>query len=132
MPLPDEHTGMMNGLGHSRLEHKGLKAALKKVLDSEGQHIIELVLAFIQKAIPIHPTEKGLAFKDSAGILFIKGEEIPSIVSDAAQCVLHPPQLPLAPQPILPNKLQLSIQSLLLIRPARLLERLTICIKIGH
>lgn len=132
MPLSDEHAGMMDRLGHSSLEHKGLQATFKKVLHGEGQHIIKLVLALIQQAVPIHPTKKGLAFKDSAGILLIEGEKIPSIVSDATQRVLHPPQLPLAPEPILSNKLQLCIQSLLLIRPTRLLECLTIYIKIDH
>ena len=132
MPLSDEHTGVMNRLGHSSLEHKSLKAAFEKVLHSEGQHVIKLVLAFIQKPIPVHPAKKGLTFKDPPGILLIKGEKVPSIVSDATQSILHPPKLPLAPEPILSNKLELRIQSLLLIRPARLLKCLTIYNKIGH
>ncbi|KAK6115296.1 hypothetical protein DH2020_007565 [Rehmannia glutinosa] len=39
VPLPDEHTSMVNRLGHSSLEYKSLKTAFKKVLHSEGQHI---------------------------------------------------------------------------------------------
>lgn len=126
MLLPNEHSSMVDGLGHSRLEDKCLKTALKEVLHSQGQHIIKLVLTLIQKPIPIHPSEKSLTLKDSTRVLLIKGQKHPCIVTNTAKSILNPPQLSLASQPILSHKPQLSIQPLLLIWAARLLKGLPI------
>ncbi len=116
----------MNRLGHTRLEHKGLQPALKEVLHSQSQDIIKLVLALIQKSIPIHSSQKGFTLKDSARILLIQSEKFPGSITDAAQSILNPPQLPLTSEPILSHKLQLVVQSLLLIWTTRLLEGLPI------
>ena len=126
MPLPNKHTSMVNRLGHTRLEHKGLKPALKKVLHGQGQDIIKLVLALIQKSIPVHPTQKGITLKDPTRILFIKSKKLPRSIADAAQSILNPPQLPLTSEPIFSHKPQLMVQSLLLIWTTRLLESLPI------
>ena len=115
MPLLDEHSGMMDGLCHTSLKHKCLEAALKKVLHSQCQDVIELVLTLLQKPITVHPSEQSFTLKDSAGILLIKGKKHPSSITDAAQGILNPPQFPLAPKPVFSHKLQLSIQTLLLI-----------------
>ena len=41
MPLPDEDTSVVNGLGQAALEDLGLETALQEVLDLEGQDVIE-------------------------------------------------------------------------------------------
>ena len=91
MLLPDEHSSVVDRFCHSRLEHKGLETTLKEILDSKCQDIIELVLAFIQKTIPVHPPKQGLSLKNSSWILFIKRQKHPGIVSDSAQCILNTP-----------------------------------------
>lgn len=126
MPLPDEHTGMMNGLCQTLLKHNCLQATLKEILHSQSQNIIKLVLTLLQKPITVHPPEKRLTLKDPTGVLLVKGQKHPCIVTDSAQGILNPPELSLATQPILSHQLQLSIQTLLLIRTTRLLERLAI------
>lgn len=126
MPLPYEHTSMVNRLGHTSLEHKCLQPTLKKALNSQCQDIIKLVLVLFQQTIPIHSSQKGLTLKDSAGIFLIQSEKHSSIITDAAQSILNPPQLPLASEPIFPYKLQLSIQTLLLIWSTWFLESLPI------
>lgn len=107
--LPDEHTGMVDGLSHTGLEDEGLEAALEKVLDSKRQHVIELVLALIQQAIPVHPPQQGLALENPTWILLIQRQKHSGIVSDPAQSILNPPQLPFAPQPILSHELQFRV-----------------------
>lgn len=124
--LPNENSGMVNRLCHTRLENKCLQTALKEVLNSQCQDIIKLVLTLIQKPVAVHPTEKSLTLKDTAGVLLIEGQKHPSIVTDTAQCILNSPQLPLAMKSILTNEFQLSIQTLLLIGTTGLLECLPI------
>jgi hypothetical protein len=125
--LPDEYTSMVNGFCHAILEDNGLEATLQEVLNSESKNIIELVLALTKETIAVHAAQKSLALKDTARVLLIKGEQLPRSITDAAEGILHTPELTLAPEAILTNKLQLGIKSLLLIRTPWLLEGLTIC-----
>lgn len=127
MSLPDKNPSMVNRLGHARLEHQSLKASLKKVLHSQRQNIIELVLTLIQKPISVHSSKKGLSLKNSTRVLLIEGEKHPCIVSDAAQYVLNPPQLSFTSETVFSHQLQLSIETLLFIRTPRFLKCLTIC-----
>jgi len=127
--LPDEHTSMMDGLCHAILEDNCLKATLKEVLNSERKNVIKFVLALTEETVAVHAAQECLTLKDTAGILFIKGEKLPSGIPDAAEGILHTPQLALAPQAVLTYQLQLSIKALLLIRTPWLLESFTICIK---
>ena len=118
---------MMDGLCHAILEDNGLEAALKEVLNSERKNVIKFVLALTEETVAVHAAQECLTLKDTAGILFIKGEKLPSGIPDAAEGILHTPQLTLAPQAILTYQLQLSIKALLLIRTPWLLESLPIC-----
>jgi hypothetical protein len=124
--LLDQDTGVMNGFGHARLKHKSLEASLQEVLHGESQHIIELVLAFIEKTIPVHASQQSLSLEDTTSVLLIQGQQHTSIVADTAQSVLHPPKLTLVAETILSDQLQLSIETLLLEGPARLLKSLPI------
>lgn len=74
MPLPDEDSGVVDGLGHARLENEGLEAAFEKVLDGESQHVIKLVLSLIEKSVTEHSSEKGFTLEDTARVLLIKGQ----------------------------------------------------------
>lgn len=74
VPLPNEHSGMVDWLCHPRLENKGLKAALKEVLYSQSQDIIKFVLALIKQTIPVHPPQKGFTLKDTTWVLLIQSQ----------------------------------------------------------
>ncbi len=126
MALLDEDTGMMNGLGHARLEYKGLQAALQEVLHRQGKHIIKLVLALVQQTIAIHTSQKSFSLENAPSVLFVQCKQHAGIVPDAAECVLHSPELPLVAESILTNQLQLRIQPFLLEGPARFLESLPV------
>lgn len=117
---------MVDRLGHSRLEHLCLEPALEEVLHGEGQNIIELVLVLVKEPKPVHPAQKGLSLKYPPWVFLVEGEEIPCSITDATQGILDPPELPLAPEPVLPNKLQLRVQTLLLIWTTGFLESLPI------
>jgi len=120
---------MMDGLCHAILEDNCLKATLKEVLNSERKNVIKLVLALTEETIAVHAAQECFTLEDTTGVLLIKGEELPRSIPDAAEGILHTPQLTLAPQAILTYQLQLSIKALLLIRTPWLLESFTICIK---
>ncbi|KAH0452681.1 hypothetical protein IEQ34_019980 [Dendrobium chrysotoxum] len=124
--LPNENPGMVNGLCHSRLKDLGLQPALEEVLNSQSQDIVELILTLLQQPISKHPAKKSLTLKNSLRVLLIKCQELPRSITDPAQRILNPPQLPLAPQSVLPNQLKLRIQPLLLVRTTGLLESLPI------
>ena len=100
MSLLDKNPSMVDGLGHAGLENKGLEAALEKVLDGEGEDVIKLVLCLIEETVTEHPSEQRLSLEDPARVLLVEGEEVPRVVADAAERVLHPPQLSLAPKPV--------------------------------
>ena len=120
---------MMDGLCHAILEDNCLKATLKEVLNSERKNVIKLVLALTEETIAVHAAQECFTLEDTTGVLLIKGEELPRSIPDAAEGILHTPQLALAPQAVLTYQLQLSIKALLLIRTPWLLESFTICIK---
>ena len=46
--LLDEHTSVMNGLCQTELVDAGLKTALQKVLNLQGQDVIELHARLVQ------------------------------------------------------------------------------------
>lgn len=60
MPLADEHTGMVDGLGRAHLEELGLEAALQEVLDLEAQHVIQLHVVLVQHAAAHQATQQGV------------------------------------------------------------------------
>ncbi|CAA7395059.1 unnamed protein product [Spirodela intermedia] len=95
-------------------------------LNTRREDVVELVLALVKQPVPVHPAQERLPLEDPLLVLLVKLEELLGGVADAAQSVLHPPQLPLATQPVFSDELQLLIQTLLLVRAPRLLERFTI------
>lgn len=122
MPLPDENTGVMNRLGHTRLEHNSLKTTLEKILHGQRQDVIELVLALVEQPVPVHLPEKRLSFEDPLGVLLVERQEIPRGVTDAAQGVLDSPELTLVAETVLADELQLGVETLLLERTTWALE----------
>ena len=90
MPLSGKHSGMVDRFSHVRLEYKSLKATLKGVLHRQGQNMIKLALALVQKPMLIHPVKKSLTLKIRRGFFSSKGQEILNSISDAAQSIPSP------------------------------------------
>lgn len=72
--LSDQNTSMMDTLRQPKLVDTSLKSSLQEVLDLKGQHVIELHAGFIKHADTNETSDEGIAFKESLGVFFIKGE----------------------------------------------------------
>lgn len=59
--LLDEHTGVVDGLGQTQLEHLSLQPALQEVLGLQTQHVIELHAPLLQHASPHQTTQQSVA-----------------------------------------------------------------------
>merc|ERR1712045_728400 len=112
--LPDEDTGVVDGLGQPQLEHLGLKTTLQEVLDLETEHVVELHLALVEHTDPHQATQQRVALEQPLGVLLLEGEEDPGGGPHLGEAVLDAPHLPLVPQPVLSDQLQLLVQSSLL------------------
>eukprot|EP01083_Nonionella_stella_P220200 788095_1 len=107
---------MVDGLGKALLEHLGLETTFEKLLGGELQHEIKLKLVLGEEAVTAHPSEKGGTLEDTLGVLGIKGEEGTGRLTELGQRILATPDLALASESVLSNKLQLGIKTLLLER----------------
>jgi len=114
--LPDQNTGVMDGLGQSQLENLGLQTSLQEILDFQAENVIQLHLALIQHSDPHQTPEQSVALEQSPGVLLLQGEEVPGGGPDLGQGVLHSPHLFLVPQPVLADELQLLVEASLLKR----------------
>lgn len=63
MPLSDENTGMMDGLGETSLEDLGLQTTLQEVLNLKTEHVIKLHLFLIQHSDPDETTQECVTWK---------------------------------------------------------------------
>lgn len=69
VPLADEDTGVMDRLGHSKLEDLSLQTAFQEILNFQAQNVIELHAAFVQDTNADETAEQSIAFKQPARIL---------------------------------------------------------------
>lgn len=125
--LPDEDPRVVDRLGEALLVDLGLKAALQQLLRRQLQDGVQLQLVVGQQAVPAHPAEEGRPFEDPLGVLGVERQEGPRRLSQLGQRVLDPPDLALAPEPVLAHELQLGIQALLLEGPAGRLVGFAVC-----
>ena len=70
--------------------------------------------------------DEKLTFEETPLGLVLKGEEISSSLTDLGQSVLDPPDLPLVPESVLADELELLVEALLLEGAAGLLEGLAV------
>merc|ERR1739842_18669 len=99
VPLFDEHSGVMDGLGESELEHLGLKPSLQEVLNLETEHEIELHASFIEDPDTDETPEQSVSLEQAAGILLFKRQQLSGSGANLGQAVLDPPDLTLVPDP---------------------------------
>jgi len=114
--LTDEHTGVVDGLGESQLEHLGLETTLKEVLDLQSEDEIELHVFLVQDSDPDQTPEQCVSLEQPAGILLVQGEELTGSLTDVGKDQLDPPHLTLVPETELADQLQLLIETSLLER----------------
>ena len=95
----------------------GLKTTLQEVLNLEAEDVIKLHLGLVQDADPDQTPEERVTLEQPLGVLLLEGEEDSGGGPHLGQGVFHPPDLPLVPQPVLSNELQLLVETSLLEGP---------------
>merc|ERR1719412_1619329 len=116
--LPDQHPGVVDGLRQPKLEHLSLQPPLEEVLHLEAEHEVEFHLGLVKNSDPDQAAQQCVTLEQALGVLLLECEELPGGGADLGQAVLHPPDLPLVPQSVLANQLQLLVQPGLLEGPA--------------
>lgn len=128
--LADQDTGVVDGLGQTKLPDAGLEAALQEILDLEGQDVIQLHAGLVKDTDADETANEGIAFEQTLGVLLVEGEKltvnwlesllrcaqgakvgssIPGSTTDLRQSQTDSPDLTLVAQAILADELQLRV-----------------------
>jgi hypothetical protein len=75
VPLADENTSVVNGLGKTELVDAGLETALQEILNLEGQDVIELHAGLVEHTDTYETANEGVTFEKALGVFLIEGEE---------------------------------------------------------
>merc|ERR1712203_1005511 len=107
--LPDQDSSVVNRLSKPELENLSLQSTLQEIFNLETEHEIELHLGFVQDSNPYEPPEKSISLEEPFLVFLFKSEQLSGSRPDLGQAVLDPPDLPLVPQAVLSNELQLPM-----------------------
>lgn len=66
----------MNRLGETELVDTSLQTTLQEIFGLECEHVIELHAGLIEDPDTHETANKGVAFEETLGILFIEGEKL--------------------------------------------------------
>jgi hypothetical protein len=74
--LANEDTGVVNGLGKTKLVDTGLEAALQEIFDLKSQDVIELHAGLVQDTDTHETANEGISFEETLGVLLVEGEQL--------------------------------------------------------
>lgn len=74
--LADQDTGVVDGLGKTKLPDTGLETTLQEILDLEGQDVIQLHARLIKDTDANKTANKGVAFEETLGVLLVEGKKL--------------------------------------------------------
>lgn len=74
--LSDEDTGVVDGLGETKLVDTGLETSLKEILDLQGQDVIELHAGLVEDTDTDKSSNEGIAFEKTLGVLLVEGKKL--------------------------------------------------------
>lgn len=109
--LGNQHSGVVDGSGKTQLEHLGLQSSLQEVLDSQGQHVIQLHLVLRQDTDSHQSSDQSVTLEQSLGVLLVSGQKVTSGSSDLGQLETNSVDFSLVLQTVLTGQLQLSVQT---------------------
>lgn len=78
--LANEDTGVVDGLGETELVDASLEAALKEILDLQGQDVIELHAGLVEDTDAHETANEGIAFEETLGVLLVEGQKLTIVV----------------------------------------------------
>ncbi len=105
MPLANEDTSVVNGLGQAALEDLGLQATLQEVLDLQGQHVIQTHARLVEHTDANETTDKGVTLEETLGVLVIELEQLTGRTTDLGQDETDAPDLALVAKTVLAREL---------------------------
>ena len=74
--LPDQDTGVVDGLGETELVDAGLETALQEVLNAEGKDVIELHARLVEHTDTDQTANQGITFEQTLGVLLVEGKKL--------------------------------------------------------
>ena len=74
--LTDEDTGVVDGLGKTKLVDTSLETALQEVLDLEGKDVIELHAGLVEDTDAHETANESVTLEETLRILFVESEEL--------------------------------------------------------
>lgn len=82
VPLLDQDTSVVDGLGETELVDAGLEAALQEVLDLKGQDVIELHAGLVENTDADETANQGVTLEKTLGVLLVKSEKLTAQLLD--------------------------------------------------
>lgn len=74
--LANENTGVVDGLGETKLVDAGLETALQEVLDLEGKNVIELHARLVKNTDTHQTANQGVTLEQALGVLLVEGKKL--------------------------------------------------------
>ena len=107
--LPDQHTGVVDGLGKAALEDLSLEATLQEVLNLEGQDVIETHARLVEDTDANETANEGVTLEETLGVLGVELQELTSRTTNLGQGETNAPDLTLVAETIFTSKLQIRM-----------------------
>ena len=104
--MPDQNTGVVDGLREAALEDLGLETALQEVLDLEGQHVIETHARLVEHTDADETANEGVTLEETLGILVIELEQLTGSTTNLGQDEANAPDLALVAEAVLASELK--------------------------
>ena len=76
VPLPDQDTGMVDGLGKTQLEDLGLETTFQEIFNLKSQDVIELHAGLVEHTDTNQTANEGISFEETLGVLLVKGKKL--------------------------------------------------------
>lgn len=112
--VSDSASRVVDGVGELGLEHKGLESSLKELIDVEGKDIIQTILSIsVEESELEHSVQQGLSFESSLWIIFFKGQEFSSSLSNSGDSQLNSPNFTFVLESILTTNFDFVLDSFL-------------------
>ena len=105
VPLPDEDTGVVDGLGETALEDLGLQPALQEILDLEGKHVIETHAGLVEHTDTDETADEGVTLEETLGVLVVELEELTGGTTDLGEGEGDTPDLALVAETVFTGEL---------------------------
>ena len=72
----ERDTGVVDGLGETKLVDAGLETALEEIVGLEGKDVIELHAGLIEHTDADKTANEGIAFEETLGVLLVESKEL--------------------------------------------------------